>query len=548
MTEPEGYTTDGSLPPSTPSSPRRKARFDTPLPLTDLSSSNVGNSSSPPTQTIHSFNSTRSNSPEPLATPGLSESAGKLRKNLSFKNLKELDVKELSQVVYRKGNRTEMKKYRPKSDDEVFAHALRGGLRSVFLGSTVRALVNLVVVLLRLTKKRGLPPKLILNALFGPDTVRFGAMLGLFSFLYKWTLHTLRLYNFGPSGAGEEEHWHAVLAGFVSGFSVLAEKKSRRITLGQQLLVRGLQGRYNVLKSRGKIPIKNVSVWVFGLSCANIMFSWLMAPEALPSGYRRWITNASKVSEPCLPVNLSASRTGVFDPSIARKTLEWGRGATGQNAALIEAYAQNGENGEFGPPFAPCFVVHPWMDSCRSTAIDRWQVVFRWIAPVYAGLHLIPPIILRNKVFLRDPQSVITKAFLGTLRSSSFLATFVVIFQSLVCLQRNLYNNYLGKWPDWVMKIVLHKSYYWFSGFATCLSLFIEEKKRRRELAMYVLPRGLESVWSILRSKSYVPFVPGGEVLLTSAGLSMVMSTYQSNPQALSGLVRSVLYQFVGHG
>lgn len=105
-----------------------------------------------------------------------------------------------------------------------------------------------------------------------------------------------------------------------------------------------------------------------------------MAPEALPSGYRRWITNASKVSEPCLPVNLSASRTGVFDPSIARKTLEWGRGATGQNAALIEAYAQNAEKGEFGPPFAPCFVVHPWMDSCRSTAIDRWQVVFRCVS------------------------------------------------------------------------------------------------------------------------------------------------------------------------
>jgi hypothetical protein len=32
----------------------------------------------------------------------------------------------------------------------------------------------------------------------------------------------------------------------------------------------------------------------------------------------------------------------------------------------------------------------------------------------------------------------------------------------------------------------------------------------------YVLPRGLESVWSILRSKSYVPFVPGGDLLLTS--------------------------------
>jgi hypothetical protein len=51
--------------------------------------------------------------------------------------------------------------------------------------------------------------------------------------------------------------------------------------------------------------------------------------------------------------------------------------------------------------------------------------------------------------------------------------------------------------------------------FSTCIALFIEDPKRRRELAMYVLPRGLESMWSTLRKKSYVPFVPGGEVLLT---------------------------------
>ncbi|GAA5964486.1 hypothetical protein JCM3765_006302 [Sporobolomyces pararoseus] len=546
MTE-EGYNLDeqgaGS---STPTSPRRRVRVISPLPLSNL------NSTGKPTPTSanypESLGSTRSNSPEPLATPTLAESAGKLRKNLSFKSLKDLELKELSAAVYRKGSRAEMKVYRPKNDEEVFAHALRGGLRSLLLGSTLRALVNLVIVLLRLTRKRGLPPKLLLNALFGPDVVRFGSMLGLFSFLYKWTLHTLRLYNFGPSGAGHIETWHPAIAGAISGLSVLAEKKTRRITLGQQLLVRGLQGRYNILKSRGKIPIKNVSVWVFGLSCANIMYSWLMAPEALPSGYRNWITNASKVSKPCLPVNLSASRTRTFDPAIARQTLDWGRGATGQNAALIEAYCQNAEKGDFGTPFAPCYVVHPFQDTCTGTAIDRWQVVFRWIAPVYAALHLIPAIILRYKVFLKNPQSVFTRAFFGTLRSSSFLATFVVIFQSLVCVQRNIYANYSGKIPDWLMKIVLHKSYYWFSGFATCFSLFIEEKKRRRELAMYVLPRGLESTWSILRSKSYVPFVPGGEVLLTSAGLSMVMSTYQSNPQALSGLVRSVLYQFIGHG
>lgn len=42
--------------------------------------------------------------------------------------------------------------------------------------------------------------------------------------------------------------------------------------------------------------------------------------------------------------------------------------------------------------------------------------------------------------------------------------------------------------------------------------------------------------------------MPGGEVLLTSVGLSMVMQSYQNTPEALSGLVRHLLYQFIGHG
>ncbi|GAA6038526.1 hypothetical protein JCM8097_004613 [Rhodosporidiobolus ruineniae] len=522
-----------SLPtePASRSRPHRRTRFDLP-PLTDPASAGT----------------TRSNSPEPLATPTLAESVGQLKKNLSFTSLRQLEVRELSEHIYRRGSRADKRRYEPKNDDEVFAHALRGGIRSLILGSSLRAFVNLVIVLLRLTKKRGVPAALVLRALFGTDTIRFGGMLGIFTFLYKWTLHTLRLYNIGTKGPGNEEVWHAALAGAVSGLAVWAEKPSRRVTIGQQLFVRGLQGQYNILKSRGIINVKNVSVIVFGLSCAQIMYSWLMAPEALPSGYRRWITQASRVSEPCIPVNLSAHREGRFDPDIARRAITWGRGATKTNKVLIEAYAQRGEKGDFGPPFAPCEVVHPWIESCRWNGVDRWQAVFRWIAPVYAGLHFIPPIILRRKAFLRDPRTALLKSLLGTLRSCSFLATFVTLFQGLVCFQRTLYYSVHGKVPEWIERIVVHKFYYWLTGFSTCLALFIEEKKRRRELAMYVLPRGLESLWSVLRRRSYVPFVPGGEIMLTSFGLALVMQTYQHEPQMLSGLVRTLLYQFVGHG
>ncbi|TNY20044.1 hypothetical protein DMC30DRAFT_272138, partial [Rhodotorula diobovata] len=506
------------------------------------------------TADLASASSTRSSSPEPepLATPTLAQSYGQLRKSLSLSNLAQLAhdkdrVRSLSTHIYRRGSRIDRRSYKPKDDDEVLAHALRGGIRSLILGSSLRAAINFVIVVLRLTRKRGLSSKLILHALFGTDVIRFGGMLGLFTFLYKWTLHTLRLYNPGPLGPAHFEPWHAAVAGFVSGVSVVAEKPSRRVTIGQQLFVRGLQGRYNDLKARGRVRVRHVSVLVFGLSCAQIMYAWLMAPEALPAGYRRWITQASRVSEPCLPVNLSASRSGTFDPSVARRALTWGRGATPLNAARIEAYAQRAElEGDFGPPFAPCEVVHPWMESCVWNGVDRWHHVFRWIAPVYAALHFLPPLLLRYKAWMKSPSTALLKSLLGTLRSCSFLASFVALFQSLVCLQRTIYLS--PSTPPWLARLVAHKAWYWFAGLSTGLPLFIEEKKRRRELAMYVLPRGLESVWSVLRAKSYVPFVPGGEVLLTSVGLAMVMQSYQTAPEHLSGLVRSMLYQFVGHG
>ena len=113
---------------------------------------------------------------------------------------------------------------------------------------------------------------------------------------------------------------------------------------------------------------------------------------------------------------------------------------------------------------------------------------------------------------------------------------------------------------------------FWVPGLASGLALFVEEKRRRGELAMYVLPKGLESIWVMARGKGLV-FGTGkwGDVILAALGMAMVMvneftfflprkkkkadlffvfyqiqSTYQNDPQHLSGLVRRILYQFIG--
>ena len=78
-----------------------------------------------------------------------------------------------------------------------------------------------------------------------------------------------------------------------SGLSVFAERPARRITYGQQLFVRGLQGWYNMLHARGLVHVPNGDVLLFGAACGQIMLAWLNRPDSLPGGYRRWIVRRS---------------------------------------------------------------------------------------------------------------------------------------------------------------------------------------------------------------------------------------------------------------
>ena len=54
------------------------------------------------------------------------------------------------------------------------------------------------------------------------------------------------------------------------------------------------------------------------------------------------------------------------------------------------------------------------------------------------------------------------------------------------------------------MDLLISKGSFFFGGLLTGISLFVEEKRRRAELAMYVLPKGLESAWIMARGKGYV--------------------------------------------
>ncbi|KAI5121195.1 hypothetical protein M0805_005996 [Coniferiporia weirii] len=480
---------------------------------------------------------------------------------------------------------------------ECFEHAARGGLRAGSLGFTLRSGFNIFVLLFRIWKTpRRFRFSLIRHALLGQDSFRFAAMLGTFAALYKLILNSLPLLlppspssPISPSESPvtpyyelpvtmaptpserrrgrlsfraqvhevwlhrETRRWYAVAAGAIAGGAgVLFEKKGRRVAIAQQLFVRGLQGSYNALSTRHNIKVPHGDALVFAFCCGQIMYGFLLRPDTIPPSYSAWIQNASKVPREGVRLNRSLVRSGVFEFAEVQSLIDLPSITNANRTKLEERLLRAQASADFGEHFGPCAAVHPWLDSCAVVAPDRFVAVFRWMFPIYGALHLVPAVLFKRKLFWEHPWRVLARAAWGTTRSSAFLGVFVVIYQTFFCLKHNLYeyltspHSSVRLRKEWA-ELLISKQSFWLGGLLSGLSLFVEEKRRRGELAMYVLPKGLESAWTMARGRGLViPTGEYGEALLCAIGMGMVMNTYQNDPQHLSGLVRRILYQFVG--
>jgi hypothetical protein len=241
--------------------------------------------------------------------------------------------------------------------------------------------------------------------------------------------------------------------------------------------------------------------------------------------------------------------------------------------------------------------------------VDRFFTVATWMLPIYGALHFLPSMLFRPRAWAKEWRKMLPRAAVGTLRSSGFLGMFVVIYQAMNCgmhiwfehllsillspepsIAKWVLGSVLGVTEERLRTLLVSPVSFCVPGLATGLALFIEEKRRRAELAMYVLPKALESFWLVAtveaarmlggtkvgrgqRQRRVVPPMEDRtrKMLLdglfggVAMGLVMVccfllkfffflnflflflwQSTYQNNPHHLSGLVRRVLYQFIG--
>jgi hypothetical protein len=85
----------------------------------------------------------------------------------------------------------------------------------------------------------------------------------------------------------------------------------------------------------------------------------------------------------------------------------------------------------------------------------------------------------------------------------------------------------------------------WLSGFIASWTILLEQKSRRSELALYVLPRTIDSLLQTMQHRKMLANIPHGEKGLFCLGMGALMYFREYSPDSMSPLLKRVLNFFV---
>jgi len=326
--------------------------------------------------------------------------------------------------------------------------------------------------------------------------------------------------------------WHTALSGFISGLALLVVKdpESKR-TLSLYFFARFLQCVYNSLKDH-KIfhrifpRFEHYDSLLFMISCGQIMYSYAVRRFALPPSYLNFITKTGPIHTSVIEtVETVHTKGSSLDKNLPALTKYLSRFYSPEKvSSLVDGIASTGR--------VPCEALHPQQKHCSVNGVRVASDVARKIFPLYASLTFVPLIVLQFSRLKAAPVKSISRSLFNACRSTIFLSAFVSWYQVVVCFYRALSS---GK---------EHRLLYWIAGLLSGSSIFIEQKSRRSELALYVLPRALDSLYLILKRRSGRISIPLGELLLFCISLSGIMTAFHHQPETLGSLPRYILKTF----
>ncbi|KAJ3324637.1 hypothetical protein HDV06_006530 [Boothiomyces sp. JEL0866] len=294
---------------------------------------------------------------------------------------------------------------------------------------------------------------------------------------------------------GRHSKRQGAIAGFFAGFAILFESRQNRIGFTQQFFMRSMQAGKNALKQRN-IP-------------------------TLPHGDTILTAKVPKQFLVSQAGHLYKMRSLTYKADDTMVNTLESLGGTARNIQRLKDHIST-----YGGRMTalPCCIYHPKDDSCVKCATVKWAAVYRQMAPVYFTLNMVPLLVLKTK------QLISRSVFY----SGVFISSYTAIFQYCLCL---LCNSFPTTSP---------KYFFYFLGAFSGLSILFEQKQKRAELAMYCLPKAVQSLYRMLVAKGKIVYVPHLEILASCVSWSVIMSLYQKEPEHVSTMLYKMMKAVLG--
>lgn len=266
---------------------------------------------------------------------------------------------------------------------------------------------------------------------------------------------------------------------------------------------------------------------LFQLSCWRIMWCWFYKPQRLPSTYVKWISALAEMDHRLLHlIRLCKAGEYVYGQKPLRPEI----------SEMSQAIAVHmGLDSSLGDPELidklSCSIIHGKLgdsESCVANSARRWikawrrgmgiylpvesplpqnwdspgtnspnsalDVLSSFSRPPHWKVFTVPALLFNRDRLIKAPLGTLSNILLGSSRSAAFLSTFVALTWSGVCIGRseivyNLMNQFSRRS---ISKTFLDAQVAPQLGcFLSGLSIIVENKKRRGEMALYVAMRAL---------------------------------------------------------
>ncbi|KAI1438994.1 integral membrane protein [Xylaria sp. CBS 124048] len=361
------------------------------------------------------------------------------------------------------------------------------------------------------------------------DVARRRLSLWISSFIAGWL--SLRLLQSKKTDAfaetktvdGEQQKETVRYAGRTLDLTLFAATRAVDVVVGElwsrRRKRRVAAGKWSSLDS---FIAKMADPSIFATSCAFIMWAWFYAPSALPKSYTKWINSAAAVDTRLIEA-LRRCHTN---------ELRYGED-TGQAPLLQSMCADYDWPLEWGDPATtipfPCEIVHMGCgSSCEYHALSRFVRSFKWAMMTYLPLNLLAR---------RKTMAGVRRAGASALRSSSFLAAFITLFYYGVCLARTRIGpRILGR--QTAARQTIDAGVCVGCGCFLCgWSILIEAASRRKDMALFVAPRALATLFP----RRYSLGKQWRETFVFASSAAVVFTCASENPEKVRGVLGGVL-------